>query len=384
MIKKFYNKTVLRAVGAVLFVCLMANNVFATTYYSTSSAAISATASWNSARDATGTAPANFITTGDVFIIQGTGGLSGAPHSMTLATTGLAMTGVTLEIEGGATLTNSAVSATPLAIGAGSTFKLDAGSTYIHGGNGAFTSLFGGTEMFAATSNFIMNPTAAITGPSTATCGSNFGNLSYTGVGSMQCNSVLPSIDGDLTVNVPTGTTGELRLAASAGNSSITIKGNLNLIGGTTSTFSFGNGSSVGTLNLEGNFNMTGGIFLTAATGGASGSDKICNINFSKGSGVQTFTKTGGTITANASSFRRIVFTTKVGSTLDMGTNILNGISTVQIDFITEAGSTVKFGDAGGIVAFGTLAATGNVQTSATSNRTLNVGGNYEFKGAAA
>jgi Secretion system C-terminal sorting domain len=381
MKKNVYNKNILRSLGVVLFVCLT-NLSFAATYYSISSAVISATASWNSARDGSGTAPANFTTLGDIFIIQGTGGLSGAPHAMTLATTGMTMTGVTLEIEGAASLTNSAGSATPFIIGAGSTFKLNANSTYTHGGNGSFSSLFGGTEMFASTSNFIINPTAAITGPSTVTCGSNFGNLSYTGVGSMQCNSVLPNIDGDLTVNVPTGTTGELRLAASAGNSNLTIKGNLNLIGGITSTFSFGNGSSVGTINLEGNFNMTGGVFQTAATGGISGSEKICNINFTK-AGTQTFTKTGGTITANTSSFRRIVFTVKSSSTLDMGINILNCVSTGQVDFITEAGSTVKLGDVGGIVAFGSIATTGNIQTSATSNRTFNVGSNYEYTGSA-
>jgi hypothetical protein len=383
MKKILHNKNILRSLGVILFACF-ASNIFATTYYSISSAAISATASWNSVRDGSGTAPANFITAGDIFIIQGTGGLSGAPHAMTLASTGMTMTGVTLEIEGTASLTNSAVSATPFIIGSGSTFKLDANSTYTHGGNGAFSSLFGGTEVFAATSNFIINPTAALTGPSTVTCGSNFGNLTYSGVGSMQCNSVLPNIDGSLTVSVPTGTTGEFRLSSSAANFTLTIKGDLNLTGGATSTFSYGTGSSVGVINLEGNFNMSGGIFQTAATGGVSGTEKVCNINFSKGSGIQNFTKTGGTITSAATSFRRIIFTVNSGSTLNMGANILNCAGSSQVDFVTAAGSTVKLGDPAGIVVQGTTAITGNVQTSLTSNRTFNTVATYEYNGTTA
>jgi hypothetical protein len=378
MKKKLLTRLMVSALMVVL-----TQSAFATTYYSTSSAAMSATANWNTVRDASGTAPANFTTLGDLFIIQGTGGLSGAPHSMTLATTGLVMTGVTLEIEGGATLTNSAVSATPLALGATSTFKLDANSTYIHGGNGAFSSLFGGTEIMAATSNFIMNPTAALTGPSTVTCGSNFGNLSYIGVGSMQCNAVLPNIDGNLTVAVPTGTTGELRLSSSAGTIALTVKGNLNLIGGTTSTLSFGTGTTIGAINLEGNFTMTGGVLQTAGTGGASGAEKVYNINFSKGSGIQTFTKTGGTITAALSSFRRIIFTVNSGSTLDMGANALNCAGSSQVDFVAAAGSTLKLGDPAGIVAQGTTATTGNIQTSLTSIRSFSTAANYEYNGTA-
>ena len=288
-------------------------------------------------------------------------------------------TGVTLEIENGATLTASSTGATTALItfSSGSTFQIDGGGTYSHSNTGALSTLFGGTENFAPTSTFIMNPGNTLTGPSTVTCTSNFGNFTWTnGTGTMQCNGVLPNIAGNLTINGAA----ELRLAGSTSSPNLIISGDLIIQNG---ILSYGNGSSTGAITLGGNFNMSGGTFQQAATGGTIGSNKICTFTFNK-AGVQTFTKTGGTITAGSSNFRRLSFVVSSGTTLDMGTNILNCATSSTVDFTVNSGGTVRLGDPAGIIVQGTDATTGNIQTSAASTRSFSTGANYEYTGTAA
>jgi len=366
-----------KLLAVFILILLSALTAKATPYYSRGNLDPTVVTNWNSNRDGSnGTTPGNFTTTGDAFIIQGTGNGGTTPHSMINTTAWSIGSGVTLEIENGAILTasSSGTNAALITFNSGSTFQIDGGGTYNHNCLGAFTSLFGGTESFASTSNFNVNPGAAMTGPSTATCSSNFGNFSYLSTGTMQCNGLLPNIAGTLTINA----TGELRLASSAGGGNLTISGDLVI---TTGTFSYGTGTSIPTINLGGNFRMTGGVFQTAITGGTVSVPTIAAFNFSK-PGVQTFTKTGGTITAASSSFRHIAMNVLSGATLDMGTSILNCAGSTNLDFTVNSGGTVRLGDPAGIVLQGTTATTGNIQTSSTSVRSFNTGGNYEYTGS--
>ncbi|MFY7963834.1 MAG: hypothetical protein ACOVO1_02960, partial [Chitinophagaceae bacterium] len=70
--------------GLLALLLLMCSffNANAVTYYSIASAHPGTTSNWKTARDGTGSSPGNFTTSGDIFIIQGTGGGSGAPHTM--------------------------------------------------------------------------------------------------------------------------------------------------------------------------------------------------------------------------------------------------------------------------------------------------------------
>lgn len=370
-----------KLLAVTLLSLLSVLSVNAITYYSTGSVDPTVLANWNSNRDGSGgTTPSNFSTSSDIFIVQGTGNGGTTPHTMTNTTAWVIGTGVTVEIENGATLiaSSSGASTAQITFPSGSTFKIDAGGTYNHSCTGGFSTLFGGTESFAATSNFILNPGNTLTGPSTVTCGSSFGNLTWTnGTGSMQCNGVLPNIAGNLTING----TAELRLAGSTASPNLTIGGDLNI---QTGIFSFGNASATGgVINVGGNFSMSGGTLLNSVTGGTGSVPVVSTINFNK-SGVQTFTKSAGTITAASSSSRHISMVVLSGSTLDMGTNILNCAGSTNLDFTVNSGGTVRLGDPGGIVVQGTSAGTGNIQTSSTSIRSFSTSGNYEYTGVAA
>lgn len=372
-------KKVLQVVMLVFVVSF--NYAFATTYYTKTSGALNTLTNWNSDRDGTsGSAPSNFTTAGDVFIIQGTGGGSGAPHAMTLSTTmtiGSSSNNTKLIIEGGASLTATSA----LTFASAAQFQIDDGGTYSHNHSGAFTSIFGGTESFAANSNFVIGGSASPgTGPTSSQVTGGFGNFTFstTSTTTMQCNDVFPNVKGNFTKS---STGAEFRMAAStAGNGGFTIDGDFTLSGG---IFSFGNGSVAPSITVKGNFTISAGTFQQAVTGGTSGSNTICNVNFDKG-GVQTFTKSGGTITAATSSFRRIRFIVKNGTTLDMGTNVLDCAGSTACDFIVENGATVRLGDVDGIVLEGTSATTGNIRTSSASLRTFNTGANYEYTGSAA
>ena len=65
----------LKGITVMLFLLLFTVGSFAATYYSTGSVAANTLTNWKTARDGTGTSPANF-TSGDIFVIQN-------GHSMT-------------------------------------------------------------------------------------------------------------------------------------------------------------------------------------------------------------------------------------------------------------------------------------------------------------
>src|SRR6185437_6592003 len=140
-----------------------------TTYYSQGNLAPNLTSSWNTIRGGGGAAPPNF-TSGDIFVVQGTGNGGTTPHSMTTsATWSISGAASKLQIESGATLTaNNAIT-----LASATTFQIDGGGTYVHNNTTAYgTSILQGIESFAPTSTFVLN-NSNVSGPS----GTTFGNL---------------------------------------------------------------------------------------------------------------------------------------------------------------------------------------------------------------
>ena len=365
------------AAGFAIFL-LLSTAATATTYYSNASSTPQTLANWNSNRDGTsGSTPANFTTAGDLFIVQGTGGGSGAPHTMAtgtgaggLWTIGTSGNAVNMEIEGGATLqadTSVTISSTT------ATFTIDAGGTYIQNCNASYSStILKGVESFATTSNFIIQKSAT-TGPANPTGG--FGNLtinatSFSTGASVNCSGAVTIVNGNFTILSTGGGSLEWRMTGATALT-LTIGGNLDIQGG---VLNFGNSSSAPVFNLSGNFSMSGGTLSYTATT----ANLTATVNFSK-SGTQTFTKSSGSIVALTANTRTIAFNVNSGSTLDMGANILDNGGTSTATFTVASGGGLKLGSTAGITSSG---ATGNVQVSGA--RTFSTGGNYTYNGSSA
>ncbi|MFY7885880.1 MAG: hypothetical protein ACOVOV_13665, partial [Dolichospermum sp.] len=97
-----------------------------------------------------------------------------------------------------------------------------------------------------------------------------------------------------------------------------------------------------------GDLSISGGALQksTAASGTA-------NFNFAK-SGTQTFTKTAGTISSNATS--PLAFNVNSGSILDFGTNVLDGTNPT---FTLASGGGIITANTAGLTSSG---ATGTIQ----------------------
>ncbi len=359
----------------ILVLTILSSAAIATTYYSTGSVDPSVLTNWKTNTDGTGSSPASFITAGDVFIIQGTGGGSGAPHSMTAAAlwaVGSASNAATLTVQSGAILQADFA----ITIGATSSFNLNTGATYIQNNTGTYSStILKGIETFDIGSDFVIKNSSS-TGPADPTGG--FGNLtinSTTYTSNVNCSGTLTNIKGNFTI-IATGNTGVLEFRLTGATAlTLNIGGNLDIQGG---ILDFGNSTAAPVVNLSGNFSMSGGTLNFTGTT----NPLTATLNFSK-PGIQTFTKSAGTITAASSSGRHIAFIVLNGSTLDMGTSILNCAGSTTLDFTVNSGATIKLGDPAGIVVQGTSAITGNIQSSLTSIRSFSTGGNYQFTGSA-
>ncbi len=136
----------------------------------------------------------------------------------------------------------------------------------------------------------------------------------------------------------------------------LTITNNLTVTGGTLS-FSANNGREL-LIYLGGNFSMTGGTMTET--------DNYGEIIFN-GSGIQSFSKTGGTISND------LRFTVNSGSTIDMGTSVLDGSSG---SFTLNSGAGLITAHPEGISSSG---ATGSIRVTGT--RTFNTGANYTYNG---
>jgi hypothetical protein len=152
---------------------------------------------------------------------------------------------------------------------------------------------------------------------------------------------------------------------SSSGNIKLIVNGNFIQSGGTfrpSRRASASTGTAI--LELKGNFQQIGGIFENSSIYGSG------NVAFAK-TGIQLFTKTSGTIASE------INFTVNNGSTLDIGTSILDGSSGV---FTLSSGGGLITANTAGITSTG--GATGSIQVGGT--RTYNTGANYTFNGSSA
>jgi len=112
------------------------------------------------------------------------------------------------------------------------------------------------------------------------------------------------------------------------------------------------------TMNISGDFDMSGG---TLTTGSFTASSVVFN-----GSGTQTFSKTGGTLSGT------INYTVNTGSTLDMGSSVITGSGS----FTLQSGAGLMTSNTNGIASSG---ASGSIQVSGT--RSYNSGANYYYTG---
>ena len=364
----------------------------ALTYYTNGSGDPALLASWNSSRNGTGSNPTNF-TSGESFVIE-----SGDVMNTT-STWAISGTNSRLQIESGGTLTaNHAIT-----LAAATTFQIDNGGTYIHNNNGSLTStIFLGTEVFGASSNFIINNTPTFTAPSAP----GYGNLTIntsTNATSVGLSSTLTQVQGNLTIT-STGT-GLIRYAlTSTTSTSLNVGGNL-VLNGTSALFYLSSGSGgtasvtiagdvivsagtldmsnsasggAGTLNIGGNFNQTGGIIKST-------SSTPSTINFT-GSG-KTFTQSAGTLTntninwtiadgASLTLNNDLPVATSRTLTVGGGTSGIIDCSSLAVSgagtFTLSAGATLK-----------TASSTGVAGSITTTSKSFSSAANYEFNGAA-
>jgi hypothetical protein len=209
----------------LFFVVLFsAVNSFATTYYSIVSGNPGTLANWRANRDGTGATPGAFNVSGDVFIIQGTGGLSGAPHTMTATSTWTTLgTGVTVEVESGAVIQQNSNITFP----AGSTFRLLSGATFNQNSTNS-TNIVGGTEDWQAGSTVVFLGTGVF---SNANITGGYPNVTFNNNASTtNCSSNLTLINGNLTVNSGSGNR-FFRFAGNTGDVTVNIGGNVTIQG---------------------------------------------------------------------------------------------------------------------------------------------------------
>jgi CSLREA domain-containing protein len=304
-----------------------------TTYYSKASLPPELVTSWSTTRNGLGTPPTNF-TGGDTFVIQNT-------HNMTTAATwSVSGTNSKVQIENGGTLTaNNAVT-----LASATTFQIDNGGTYVQNVAMAMGSnILQGTEVFGASSNFIVQVTP--TGTSTPSS-PGYGNLTFnitTGAANFGWGATITDIQGNFTIqSTGSAATVEQRMTSS-GNLTMNIGGNLSISGGTLVLTS---GAGVPTINLGGNYNQTGGTLTSTSTG-------IGTVNFTGGTSSVNFTKSAGTLTPT-----------------NINWSIANG-KTVQFNnaFTNAASRTFTINTGGLLLAAATI----------TNSGTMTVNGDYRL-----
>jgi autotransporter-associated beta strand protein len=244
------------------------------------------------------------------------------------------------------------------------TITINTGASIAFNSGGKYQHNFTTTTGTIPTATWDTNSTVELIGYTSNTSspsgiGQSFGNFIWNcpnQTANFNAAGNLTTATGAFTV-MNTGT-GTFRLGAST-SPTLNIGGNFVMSGG---TFDLTSGTGTPTINVSGNFNMSGGTLTKSGSGTPSWV-------FNK-AGSQTFTKSSGTISG------AINFTVNSGSTLDMGTNVLDGSSGT---FTLSSGATLGIGSAAGITSSG---ATGNIQVS--GSRSYNTGASYIYNGSAA
>lgn len=295
-------------------------NSNAATYYSTAGGTLNPTTLtfWKTARNGTGTSPANF-TSGDIFVVQGSGNGGTTPHLITTNTNWtISGTNSKLQIENGASLTSS----NQITLNSNTTFQIDNGGTYVHNNTGTPSStIYGGTESFGASSTvsinrWVNNSTSLTTGVTLPFGNLTINNSSFATNWNQSWSGTINLCAGNLTVTTTGG--GELRFTGT-GTTTVTVSGNYSQAANVVN-LSSGNNASV-TFNVGGNFTLTNGSFYVADNNG--------NTN--------TVTVTGNS-TVSSTGTSGIVMSTSNGNASTLGTFqttdfTANGSSTRLVDF---------------------------------------------------
>jgi hypothetical protein len=236
--------------------------------------------------------------------------------------------------------------------GVASRLSFNGGSAYIHQQNSGSIPLATWNSTSTTSVNGVIN-----VGP--GNLNQTFGNFTWDSPSqaiNFNIGAVLVTINGDFTV-ANTGT-GSIRLKNfEAGVSNTTVLGDYIQTGGTL--FLVGT-SETQNLNVRGDFNMSGG---TLTRGGTPGPTSLANVFFS-GTAVQTFTKTGGTISNS------INFAINNNAKVDFGTSVLSGSTGT---FTLAIGGKIITANAAG------LGAAGSIQMTSVFNSLAD----YEFQGTA-
>ena len=171
--------------------------------------------------------------------------------------------------------------------------------------------------------------------------------------------SCIMNIGGNFTLN-----SGYFTIVTGAANSTLSVTGNLSILGGTLSLHE-DNSSTVGTLNVRGNFTLAGSgsiIIDNISTG-------LGVVNFN-GSTAQTYSNSGGTI------LNAINFAVLSGSILDVGTSVINGSTGT---FTLNSGAGIITANIQGL---STTPGTGSIQVTGT--KSFNTGADYTYNGSGA
>jgi hypothetical protein len=300
------------------------------------------------------------IASGSSLTLSANGG--GDTITLTLAASGTADISGTLTINSGQTYNTNLGSVVTTVSGilsnAGTLTTITSATKLVFVSGGKYTHNQNAGTLPTATWN--SSSTCEVTGWTSASTqpgglGQSFGNFTWNSTGQTgnpNFAGALTTVTGTFTVS-STGS-GAIRLAGST-SPTLNISGDFVQSGGTFDLNNNTGGSS--TANLSGNFNISGGT-LTRSVSGSS------TWNFNK-AGTQTFTKSGGAISGG------INFTVSNGSTLNMGSNVLDGSSGT---FTLSSGATLGIGSTAGITSSGL---TGNVQVTGT--RTFDTAANYTY-----
>jgi hypothetical protein len=150
-------------------------------------------------------------------------------------------------------------------------------------------------------------------------------------------------------------------VVAGTSNNTMTVHGNFVFTGG---SFYLCTTTAYPVLNIRGNFTMTDNANIFQSYFGTS---NYSTVNFN-GTGVQTFTRSSGTM------YYRINFYVRSGSTLDMGSSVLGDYLYTNGTFTLESGAGLKTTHSQGIVTSGNA---GCVRVSST--RSYHSNANYTF-----
>jgi autotransporter-associated beta strand protein len=414
----------------VFFICLTLSLMCsflgrATTYYSDAAGGDPNNVNlWWTVADGTGTHPANFTSSTDVFYLK-----SGHTYTTTNAwnipgtlqvygslTIQTANSIKILSIFSGGVVTASAQT-TITASASGGQFNINNGGQYIfnHTTANNHTTLFAGAETFGTSSTIEFQNFDTSTGAFAyciAQSASNFGNVIWniqagnTAYNLNYSSTTTRTIAGNFTIS-QTGASGSVAWCGSTSVGKLTVTGNFTQTAGTfiiartgtgndgatlevlgnfsltTGTFDMGSGVDLSYLYLAGNFTMTSGIFYYSYASAFGSGGEV----YFTGSSTQTFTYSSGTWTTtyipfyiNSSATVLLASNMTMANTLTVSSggtlNIPNpyyvtGSGTTTI----SSGAILKTGHVDGI---STTASTGCVQTT---TRSFSGGASIEYNG---